>query len=80
MGALLGWWSWFAFRQKNPDVPGKEIMFPNPTVSHLWGRHIVYPIVVCLSVFKHVLSITLKVLEFGIIIQHHLMVHREHYP
>ncbi|XP_071152090.1 phosphopentomutase-like [Mytilus edulis] len=33
IGALLGWWSWLSFRQKNPDVPASEVYMLASTVS-----------------------------------------------
>ncbi|XP_060589503.1 glucose 1,6-bisphosphate synthase-like [Ruditapes philippinarum] len=33
IGALLGWWSWFAFRQKHPNVPAQDCYMLASTVS-----------------------------------------------
>ncbi|KAL4227994.1 Phosphoglucomutase-2 [Mactra antiquata] len=33
IGALIGWWSWFAFRQKYPDVPASDCYMLASTVS-----------------------------------------------
>ncbi|XP_053400354.1 phosphopentomutase-like [Mercenaria mercenaria] len=33
IGALLGWWSWFSFRQKHPDFPAKDCYMLASTVS-----------------------------------------------
>lgn len=33
IGALLGWWSWFSFRQKYPDVPATDCYMMSSTVS-----------------------------------------------
>ncbi|CAC5362470.1 PGM2 [Mytilus coruscus] len=33
IGALLGWWSWLSFRQKNPDVPASDVYMLASTVS-----------------------------------------------
>ncbi|KAJ8298163.1 hypothetical protein KUTeg_024694 [Tegillarca granosa] len=32
-GALLGWWSWFSFHQKYPDVPASDVYMLSSTVS-----------------------------------------------
>lgn len=32
-GALLGWWSWFAFKQKYPDIPASDCYMFSSTVS-----------------------------------------------
>ncbi|KAK3576083.1 hypothetical protein CHS0354_014087 [Potamilus streckersoni] len=33
MGALLGWWSWYTFHQKNPNVPASDVYMLASTVS-----------------------------------------------
>ncbi|XP_052279958.1 phosphopentomutase-like [Dreissena polymorpha] len=33
IGALLGWWSWFTFRQRCPDTPASECYMFSSTVS-----------------------------------------------
>lgn len=33
IGSLLGWWLWRCFREKNPDVPAKDVYMISSTVS-----------------------------------------------
>ncbi|KAL3880512.1 hypothetical protein ACJMK2_032746 [Sinanodonta woodiana] len=33
IGALLGWWSWYTFHQKNPNIPASDVYMLASTVS-----------------------------------------------